>query len=838
MNKKFYIGICTLFLALLTATIPSQAATLTVTNINNSGAGSLRQTIINAAAGDTINFAAGLNGSIFLTSELFINKRLTINGPGANVLGVDGGDNVRVFHVSSTGNGTTTISDLRISNGFSSTEGGGVLVDGGDLTLNNCLITGNNAESGGGAIVFADATLMITNSTITGNSSAVEGGGVSNQAGTLVLTNSTIVGNQAPHGGGVAVLGGISTILNCTITHNGVPAPQVGNIGGFGILSNGVNNLKNTIIAQNIGTPTAPTDVGGTVNSQGNNLIGNTTGGSGFIASDLLNVNPLLGFLANNGGTTETRGLLAGSPAINAGNNTGAPATDQRGVARPQGSTVDIGSYESGVIPPAFGKIVFESTQDGNREIYTMNADFTNQTRLTNNSAYDGAPKWSPDGTKIVFQSQRDGLDEIYTMNSSDGSGLLRLTFSTTFNSVPDWSPDGSKIVFVKGSGYQSEIWVMNTTGGSQMQLTGGTIFGETEPSWSPDGSRIAFSASPTFSGIHELYVMNADGTNRNRLTTNNTTDSYPVWSPDGNSIAYLNAFNGNNGWHAYLINLFNLNIRIVANINDPNETAPAWSPDGTKLAQYTAAGNLYFTNVGGNALLAALAPEGMFVSPQSDWFGFNTPSGTNITAISGTTSVNFLVVGTGGTTTVVPIDPASAGTLPGGYSLGAGFPAYEIATTASYTAPITVCLQVPSVTNMATFTALKLFHNEGGVLIDRTSGRDFATRVVCATVSSLSPFVLAEDLAPTAANVSVGGRVLTANGQGIRNARVTLTDANGATRTAITGSFGYYRFDDVEVGQTYIVSVRSKRFQFSNPTLVITLMDELTDLTFTALPE
>jgi hypothetical protein len=203
-----------------------------------------------------------------------------------------------------------------------------------------------------------------------------------------------------------------------------------------------------------------------------------------------------------------------------------------------------------------------------------------------------------------------------------------------------------------------------------------------------------------------------------------------------------------------------------------------------------------------------------------------------------GTVSTTFSTVSISGTTTVVPIDPLTGGTLPGGYSFGVGYPAYEITTTATYTAPITVCLQVPSVTNMATFTALKLFHNEGGVLVDRTSGRDFATRVVCATVSSLSPFVIAEDLAPTAANVSVSGRVLSAQGHGIRNARVTLTDANGATRTAITSSFGYYRFDEVEVGQTYIVGVRSKRYQFSNQTQVVFVGDEITDLTFNALPE
>ena len=92
--------------------------------------------------------------------------------------------------------------------------------------------------------------------------------------------------------------------------------------------------------------------------------------------------------------------------------------------------------------------------------------------------------------------------------------------------------------------------------------------------------------------------------------------------------------------------------------------------------------------------------------------------------------------------------------------------------------------------------------------------------------------------LAPTAAMVSVGGQVLTANGNGLSRARVTLTDTNGTTRTAITNSFGYFRFDAIEAGQTYIISAFHKRFQFINQTQVVFVGDEITDLGFNALPE
>lgn len=88
---------------------------------------------------------------------------------------------------------------------------------------------------------------------------------------------------------------------------------------------------------------------------------------------------------------------------------------------------------------------------------------------------------------------------------------------------------------------------------------------------------------------------------------------------------------------------------------------------------------------------------------------------------------------------------------------------------------------------------------------------------------------------APTAAQVSVGGRVLTANGLGIRNARVTMTNQNGQTQIALTSTFGYFRFEEVPVGEPYIFTVHSKRFTFSNPTFVLMVNENIGDIVFTA---
>lgn len=89
--------------------------------------------------------------------------------------------------------------------------------------------------------------------------------------------------------------------------------------------------------------------------------------------------------------------------------------------------------------------------------------------------------------------------------------------------------------------------------------------------------------------------------------------------------------------------------------------------------------------------------------------------------------------------------------------------------------------------------------------------------------------------LAPSAAEVSVGGRVRTSNGIGIRNARVTLTASNGAIQTAVTSSFGYYRFENIPVGETCVISVSSKRFTFAQSTVVRSIFEEISDLDFIA---
>jgi hypothetical protein len=125
---------------------------------------------------------------------------------------------------------------------------------------------------------------------------------------------------------------------------------------------------------------------------------------------------------------------------------------------------------------------------------------------------------------------------------------------------------------------------------------------------------------------------------------------------------------------------------------------------------------------------------------------------------------------------------------------------------------------------------------SNGALAVTGTGGQAAAgTTSANASLSQRSGFWIPEQLAPTASGVTVGGRVTTADGRGIRNARVTMTDADGTARSVSTGSFGYFRFMDVAAGGTYVFDVSAGRFTFTVPTQVLTVFDNAADLSFVA---
>jgi CSLREA domain-containing protein len=330
-----------------------------------------------SAVTDQITFS--VEGTIPLADSLpSLDTRTTITGPGADQLEIVGNTITpadRMFTVIAPLGQLVRIEGIKISSarafGF---FGGGVSKgEAGALELDRVWFFDNSA-SAGGALGYSEGTTTITNSLFSNNradppSGEGFGGAITGQgAGHAILTNSTLVNNSASQFGGAIHIStdATLTINSSTIVGNTANSDSNTSGDGGGIVRNssaGTAMVANTLLAGNsIGANSVGTDVqcSGSFTSQGYNLRSATdTGCTGFTASgDLVDANPLFGTLGANGGPTQTIPLLAGSPAINAGNPAtpggafpACPATDQRGLPRGGGAGIcDIGAFE--VQPP------------------------------------------------------------------------------------------------------------------------------------------------------------------------------------------------------------------------------------------------------------------------------------------------------------------------------------------------------------------------------------------------------------------------------------------------------------------------------------------------------
>ena len=226
------------------------------------------------------------------------------------------------------------------------------------------------------------------------------------------------------------------------------------------------------------------------------------------------------------------------------------------------------------------GKIAFTSNQNGNYEIYVMNADGSGLTNLTNNSATDSSLSWSPDGRKITFASNRNGNLELYVMNAN-GSNPIQLTNNNLPVGSPNWSPDDTKIVFyaVAGSDTSSEeIYVINADGSGLIRLTQNSSY-DFDPSWSPDGTKIVFCSGRD--GNPDIYVMNADGSGQINLTNYGAFDFYPKWSPDGQKLTFSSVRDGN--YEIYVMNTDGSGLTRLTQ-NSWVDHYASWSADGKKI--------------------------------------------------------------------------------------------------------------------------------------------------------------------------------------------------------------------------------------------------------------
>ncbi len=223
-------------------------------------------------------------------------------------------------------------------------------------------------------------------------------------------------------------------------------------------------------------------------------------------------------------------------------------------------------------------KILFDSDKDGDREIYTVDEDGSNMTQLTDNKTTDGLAFWSPDNNRIVYFSDQDGDDDIYTMNS-DGSNKTQLTFNETSDRAATWSHDGQTIAFVSSRTGNQEIFIMNQDGSNQRQLT----FNSTKdfwPAFTPDDEYLTYTTFYKTQDTYLVKVSEDDGDILLPILLRKDT-SRCEYSPDGTKIAFSSKVNSN--WDIYVMNNDGSNInRITYSLKD--EWVPTWSADGSSL--------------------------------------------------------------------------------------------------------------------------------------------------------------------------------------------------------------------------------------------------------------
>jgi Tol biopolymer transport system component len=230
---------------------------------------------------------------------------------------------------------------------------------------------------------------------------------------------------------------------------------------------------------------------------------------------------------------------------------------------------------------PDGSRIAFASARTGgygNRDIYVISADGTSLSQLTFTRADDILPTWSADGQQIAFQSQVNGYWQIYVMETDGIAPHSLLTGSTpqamtdfNFQTLPTWSPDGRQLALSLITEGNWEIFVVNAEGGELQRLTHHHA-DDLWPAWSPDGRQLVFYSGRD--GNYEIYVMQADGSRPRRLTDNPAYDYTPTWSPDGRQIAFVSDRDGN--FEVYIMNADGSNLRRLT-WNDADDYAPKW---------------------------------------------------------------------------------------------------------------------------------------------------------------------------------------------------------------------------------------------------------------------
>jgi len=810
--QTLLIGILAIMLTCGAATV--EAATFTVTKSTNSNDGvcdadcSLREAVAVADSFDTVAFSSSLVGQTFTLggSEIVIFKRIIIDGflNDPNVAFISGSNTSGIFRVQTGGGLDLRNAILVQGNAFADPniagDGGAIFAeDGVSVSLNRVSVRGNTASTSG-AISLGNGTHHIINSSFTGNS-ANSCTAIANRNGNLFMANVTVSGNfdsdieDLNGAGAICNGGGNLTIRNSTIAYNSSRSA-----GGIFTGQNGSLNIGNTIVAQNTVTVNNP-DIGfggtGTITSVGGNLIGNvgnTPAGTFTQPNDITGVNPLLAptNALQGGHPVTTHPLQAGSPARNGGRNQNAVdpltmqplTTDARGVGFPRiaAGTVDIGAFEdqSGNTSLVVSKnantndLVCDVDCSLREAVFQASLNFGTDT-ITFAANVFGTAQLG--GTEIVIQNQNVNIIGYPTLNSNtliisggNTSRIFRLNNATL---------NISGMTLSNGNG---------TGGGGTF---GGAILAENNSNLTLD----KITVSGNFAAAYGAIFLSG-GTGRiinSTISTNSANTGLAIGVSGTLNMANttvttnLDADGGTGIGAIFVTGTANIRNSTIAFNRTPGGTGGGILNAGTL--------NLGNTIVSNN--IAAFSPD------------IHQSSGT-ITSVGGNlvqSPVGFPGGTFGQPNDATGIDPLLAALTDNGGPV------------TTHALPV----NSPAVNNGVNANAVDPFNNE----VLNVDARGFM-RIVGGIVDK-GAF---ESLIPSAATVTIGGRV-TVGDRGLKNSTVVLTDSHGISRTARTGSFGYYAFDSVEVGETYILSVMSKQFTFTPR--IVTVTDELTDLDFSA---
>ena len=790
---------------------------VTVQNNNDSGAGSLRQTIIDACPEARV-IIPGSIGRITLASQITIDKSLNIEADNPNLNVVSGNNRTRIFETAA--NTTVNISNFTLTGGNAGDAAAGAIANRGTLGIFNSVLENNRALSGGA--IYNIGTVYLNSSSVINNFASGNSGGIFNGNGnTLELRNVTVAGNSTNGAGGGIFNGGTLFVANSTVTGNRSDADGISDAngtGGGGLAASGTETLINNIIAGNLNGATAAStasDIGDAVETAEYNLIGNTATSGGITNGATGNIvgssggagtipvaSILSSTLSLNGGSTPNFALAANSPAIDKGklynDVTRFGTSDQRFRLRPVdnpdvpnaagGNGSDIGSFEVQAAAPANSLNISGRITNGGQGLSNVLVLLSNGKTATTYTDANGNYTFAelPSGGFFDITPTLNG----YTFSSP------ALAYSNVTTSVVNADFITSTVT------YEGDIAarpIGNGTVDIFDLVSLGRIIGnfDQKPANGGEFQRTDIAPAASFGdgliNVQDLVQLGRYVGNLDQKTPATGAASYS--SASNSAVANMFSADGVGSLAAenLLGNLLkdesNLLKDCSANISSPNAPAVANLSAGSVTATSTNA--VVPINLASNADTTAIQ-----FTVNYDPAKLSIPmDATNSAIINRYPNTTFVInnntPGKLGIVAYQPLDGASV--FPNNVKL------FDI--------------NFSVVSGAAGTTSISFGSDPVPQAASNPQGGNVPVSGTPGTVTFLGP---------TAASVSLGGRVMVGT-RGLVNATVYLTNQGGETRQARTTAFGYYRFAEVAAGETYVISVVSKKYSFSPQVINVT---------------